>query len=286
MITGFNTDVEHDGIVYHVQTEDKGLASPLILTLVYTGGTILASKRATYEDLIAEGFDEKLLVERLNRQHKLVCAAIRTGRIEDLKRMTERDAAERAAKRATATKPKVEPDIQPSDGAFADTKVSKTITPRAAMPKETAPVPVALPIIAAPSRERESMARKTASSPPLPSSGAQNNIADFARAETTKHDLQLSLLEEKEFHGGEDVTLGVRVYRGTNGNEAVPAAEIAIKILGSTFRPLLFSAKTNSQGIATVHAQLPHFTSGRAAILVRATLKGCEAELRRIIYQG
>ena len=58
MITGFNTDVEHDGVVYHVQTEDKGLDSPLILSLVYSGGAILASKRSPYEDLIAAGFDE------------------------------------------------------------------------------------------------------------------------------------------------------------------------------------------------------------------------------------
>ena len=56
VITGFNTDIEHDGVVYHVQTEDKGLDSPIILSLVYAGGTILASKRSPYEDLIAAGF--------------------------------------------------------------------------------------------------------------------------------------------------------------------------------------------------------------------------------------
>ena len=61
MLTGFNTDVEHDGVIYHVQTEDKGLDSPLILSLVYAGGAILASKRSPYEDLIAEGFDEAAL---------------------------------------------------------------------------------------------------------------------------------------------------------------------------------------------------------------------------------
>ena len=41
VITGFNTDIEHDGVIYHVQTEDKGLDSPIILSLVYAGGTIL-----------------------------------------------------------------------------------------------------------------------------------------------------------------------------------------------------------------------------------------------------
>ena len=61
MITGYNTDVEHDGVVYHVQTEDKGLGSPLILSLVYSGGAILASKRSRYEDLIATGFSDESL---------------------------------------------------------------------------------------------------------------------------------------------------------------------------------------------------------------------------------
>ena len=90
MITGYNTDVEHNGVVYHVQTEDKGLRTPVILSLVYTGGAILASKRSPYDDLIASGFEEKALVERLERQHKLICAAVHAGRIEELKRMGER----------------------------------------------------------------------------------------------------------------------------------------------------------------------------------------------------
>src|SRR5689334_10481894 len=101
MITGFNTDIEHDGVTYHVQTEDKGLDSPVILSLVYTGGTILASKRSPYEDLIAEGFSDEALAERLKRQHRLICAAIHSGRINDLKKMSGR------AKQAPAAK---EPD--------------------------------------------------------------------------------------------------------------------------------------------------------------------------------
>ena len=90
MITGFNTDIEHDGVTYHVQTEDKGLDAPIILSLVYSGGTILASKRSPYQDLIAEGFSDELLAERLKRQHRLICAAIHSGRIDDLKKMSGR----------------------------------------------------------------------------------------------------------------------------------------------------------------------------------------------------
>lgn len=95
MLTGFNTDVEYDGVVYHVQTEDKGLQTPIILSLVYTGGAILASKRAPYDDLIARGFDEDVLAQRLSRQHRLICAAVHAGRIEDLKRMRTRELAEK-----------------------------------------------------------------------------------------------------------------------------------------------------------------------------------------------
>jgi hypothetical protein len=92
VITGYNTDVEFDGVTYHVQTEDKGMQTPIILSLVYVGGAILASKRSPYNDLIASGFDKQVLTERLQRQHKLICAAVHAGRIAELKRMGERDA--------------------------------------------------------------------------------------------------------------------------------------------------------------------------------------------------
>ena len=67
------------------------------MSLVYQGGTILASKRSPYDDLIESGFDEAVLEERVQRQHKLICAAVRAGRIEDLKRMTMNQTAEKQA---------------------------------------------------------------------------------------------------------------------------------------------------------------------------------------------
>ena len=94
MITGYNTDVEYNGIVYHVQTEDKGLQTPEIVSLVFVKGAILARKRSEYGDLVMSGFDEDALAKRLQRQHKLICAAVHAGRIEDLKRMSERDSAQ------------------------------------------------------------------------------------------------------------------------------------------------------------------------------------------------
>ncbi len=37
MVTGFNTDVQHDGKIYHVQTEDKGVDNPLIEIVLPVG---------------------------------------------------------------------------------------------------------------------------------------------------------------------------------------------------------------------------------------------------------
>ena len=102
MITGFNTDIEYEGVTYHVQTEDKGMSRPIILSLVYDRGTILASKRSPYSDLLHSKFNEKLLAERLSKQHRLICAAIQAGRIEDLKKMSARDNAPPAAPAAPA----------------------------------------------------------------------------------------------------------------------------------------------------------------------------------------
>ncbi len=276
MITGFNTDVEHEGVVYHVQTEDKGLDTPLILSLVYTGGAILASKRARYDDLIAEGFDETVLAERLQRQHKLMCAAIRSGRLEELKQMSEREAATRAAaKKAVSTDTQPPPPL-PSP-AIKEAELPAA-SPRQKS-KETAKAPRASGKLAAHPKPK-----------PLPQSlrvASQEPVADFARAEAATSDaLRLNLIDEKNYRGGERINLRLRVERGTESREPAEGAEVIVKILGSTFRPLIFQARTNPEGIATISTQLPHFRSGRAAILIRATADGHEAELRRIIQQG
>jgi hypothetical protein len=82
MVTGFNTDVEHEGRVYHVQTEDKGTDNPIIETLVYRGGEILAARRSTYADLKASGWDETIIAGRIEEQHNQVIADVRAGRFE------------------------------------------------------------------------------------------------------------------------------------------------------------------------------------------------------------
>ena len=83
MITGFNTDVKHETKVFHVQTEDRGIANPVVESLVYVGGEILLSKKSPYKDLITgDRVDEKALREMMDLQHRRVIEAVRRGRLD------------------------------------------------------------------------------------------------------------------------------------------------------------------------------------------------------------
>ncbi len=82
MITGFNTDVRYRGTVYHVQTEDKGSANPLIETLIYKGGEILASRRLPYGNIIADHTDEAAITKLMEEQHKGMIQEVKRGRFD------------------------------------------------------------------------------------------------------------------------------------------------------------------------------------------------------------
>jgi len=302
VITGFNTDIECEGITYHVQTEDKGLATPLILSLVYDRGTILASKRSPYDDLLIGTFDEKALSERLQKQHKLICAAIRAGRVEDLKRMTMKESASRqkglvahkevksvVEKKETATLPtEVEIDKDeipvplilkkksPVEQPIFEEHPNKLVIP---MAEETV-WDIPLKILEEPAAELVEVIEEEMILP----AEAVEILTDFAKTESSDK-LKIELLNETAFKGGERKTLSLIVRRGAQ-ETGLSGVQILVKIIGSSFRPLIFHAKTDGSGAATVHLQLPHFRAGRAAILVRAISEGEETELRRIIRQG
>lgn len=296
VITGFNTDIEYEGVTYHVQTEDKGLDTPLILSLVYVGGAILASKRSPYDDLLASGFDEKVLTERLGRQHKLICAAIRAGRIEDLKKMSERGAAARDSIDPTEAAPSVArkspvKNRAPTSKAESDSGVSprkKASTEKDGLksdergsPKKAAKSQPAGSI----EKEAPAVSRTDAVEP----SGADLKAGRGAEvnAEGVPDGLYLNLLgEHREFRAGDVVTMRIHTSRSRDGRVPLAGASITLKVLGTTFRPIILPATTDKEGIAVVRTLLPRFTSGRAAILIRAVADGNEAELRRIIHQA
>jgi hypothetical protein len=82
MITGFNTDIEYNGQVYHVQTEDKGVDNPVIESLIYKGGEILGSRKLPYAKILTDGYDEKAIVKLMEEQHRNMIKEIRAGKFE------------------------------------------------------------------------------------------------------------------------------------------------------------------------------------------------------------
>ncbi|MCB1034305.1 MAG: hypothetical protein KDD47_10790 [Acidobacteria bacterium] len=104
MITGYNTDVPHRDVVFHVQTEDKGKSNPLIETLVYVGGRVLATRRSPYGELLEEGKGEKEIVSLMENQHRRVIAAIRAGKLD-----AKYDEAVNTGSRAVPVRPASDP---------------------------------------------------------------------------------------------------------------------------------------------------------------------------------
>lgn len=283
MITGFNTDIEHEGVIYHVQTEDKGLDTPIILSLVYAGGTILASKRSPYKDLIAEGFTDEALAERLKRQHRLICAAIHSGRIDDLKRMGGR------VKEAPVQEEMVPDEIIHEEPE----EVEASASPPVEEPFEI---------------EYWPMTQEWTPPPPAPppeefvvAEEQQFEFVDTPREEVVEEEepppeemvgevvlpdgLVITVLDDDEFYSGQRCTLRVLIGNRVSGDEKpLPNVVVSVKILGTTFRPLIYSLKTESDGVASLSTEIPQFTSGRAAVLIRAVTKDQAAELRRIIH--
>ncbi|MDQ3745615.1 MAG: hypothetical protein M3444_14650, partial [Acidobacteriota bacterium] len=333
------------GVTYHVQTEDKGLETPLILSLVYVGGAIIASKRTPYEDLLARGFDEKALTERLNRQHKLICAAIRAGRVAELKRMggpaqtekpgdaegrptSERGKTQRK-KKSDATQAAARPveagatveaadagatreevfeqveriveEVKPAGEAekSSDEEAAKSsddeiiilttlVDEIAALGGATSYQPPTFksqPIEPLPLHEEIPVAPKPAA-PPTPAP-PQTFEQPAPLPQESADELYLTLLDDEgDFRAGQLVMIKVHVGRGAYGQRAVVGAQVTVKVLGTTFRPLILASTTDGTGVAVVRALLPRFTSGRAAIIIRAVDGEDAAEMRRIIHQA
>ena len=296
MITGFNTDIEHDGVIYHVQTEDKGLDSPIILSLVYSGGTILASKRSPYADLIAEGFSDEALAERLKRQHRLICAAIHSGRIDDLKKMTGRAKGKQQEEVVeTSTAAIIEGDVaEQEDEHLAEVETAPPATVEEAfeieywpMTQEWTPPPPRSEfeqeeLIEA--GDEEQRYQPEAAGPPAEAEVVEEEI-ELVDEPALEDGLLIELLDDDEFYSGQRCTLRVLISNRTGGNERPLAnTAVSVKILGTTFRPLIYTLKTESDGVASLTTEIPQFTSGRAAVLVRAVAKDQAAELRKIIH--
>jgi hypothetical protein len=82
MVVGFNHNIRYKGELFHVQTEDSGLANPHIVTLLYLGGTILCSKKTSYADIIKADQLEQVVESIMKDQHKDMMRRLKGGEFD------------------------------------------------------------------------------------------------------------------------------------------------------------------------------------------------------------
>lgn len=276
MITGFNTDISYGGTTYHVQTEDKGSANPLILSLVYVRGTILAAKRTSYAKELENGLAEQQLQIMLEKQHRTILAVIKAGRIQELV--------------DKLNKSKSPEDIVESPKLAPSFPTSPPI-PFPQVPNISPKIPISQPAILNAEPRVESIigaqnsvledTYKDISQPLFAEFDLDKIIFDYLQTDAQEEKLEISIKGNKDFYSGESVLLQIEVSRG--GERALPNVPVIVKVLGTAFKPQVYSGRTGPDGVAIMPVALPQFTAGSAAIVIQSSSNLGEAEARHLI---
>jgi len=297
MITGFNTDVKHGDTVYHVQTEDKGVKNPLILSLIYVKGTILDAFRVRYQDFLASNrFSEALLQKILEFQHRQIVGAIKRGKYH--KGMVLEDYVEGdfvfsltpAVEPTTALKP--EPAAQPRPtpappGSLAQVEASEPVRPAIAPPAFDS-VPPPLPPMPARSNVtppdskpgRLSLSSLQVAEPDH--STSQGLLAVDISEVSGDQGIEICVEGAKDFVAGEQVDLQLYV-QSRQGRMRLENVQVVIKLIGTTFSPRLYAGKTDRFGCLRMNFSLPTFSGGSAALIVQVSTSIGNDEVKYLV---
>jgi hypothetical protein len=84
MITGANTNVQYGGKLFHLQTEDSGRRNPHVISHLYYGGTIVASEKTRYDELLDLESDslDKDVRALIEEQHKSMLTKLKHGEFD------------------------------------------------------------------------------------------------------------------------------------------------------------------------------------------------------------
>ncbi|HMG34640.1 MAG TPA: hypothetical protein VKM94_11935 [Blastocatellia bacterium] len=282
MITGFNTDVRHDGRVYHVQTEDRGREKAVLESLVYVGGTIVAKKSTPYSDQLAKGATEDMIAGLLKKQHQVIIAAIKAGRIEELIRHSLKQ--ERAKRQPQAAKSGQDPPAQVRPhAASGGNGAGHTTTPEVTQPPakrsrtEPAPAPEAS-TPRKPTSSSGSLRRGTTAGLNL-----DQVISDYLNRSSGQARLDVKVLTPDVFIAGKNVGLRVQV---THDFKPEPDAIVTVKVIGTAFKPQVFIGRAGGDGMASFSLNLPSFSAGTAAIVIEAQSGRGRGELKNLIRRA
>jgi hypothetical protein len=118
MVLGFNHNLMYKGEVFHVQTEDSGVANPHIITLLYRGGVIVSSKKTSYSDILKMDNLEVVVEELMKEQHKEMMRRLKAGDFD------EKAFSFNAQLIENYEIPTLAPEADPATELFSDTSLS------------------------------------------------------------------------------------------------------------------------------------------------------------------
>jgi hypothetical protein len=156
MVVGFNHNFRYKGEVFHIQTEDSGVRNPHIVTLLYQGGTILASKKTSYADIARVDNLDQVVEELMKEQHKDMLRCLKAGEFDEV---IERYQAGRTVK----------PQAEVGEPVKAE-ELAAGATARVRIESEPEPEPAAAPAKSAPPAAAEPKAAQPKVSPTVETS--------------------------------------------------------------------------------------------------------------------
>jgi hypothetical protein len=289
MITGYNTDVRHGEVVFHVQTEDKGTSNPLIESLVYVGGQVLASRRVSYAELLAEGKEEKEIVAFMDHQHRTMIAAIRHGKLDS--KLASLNIGKQTGQFASYETPA---PTRPATGPAPLPPMPLPVAPMPVAPMPVMPAPVAAPVVApvALSLEPgETLARTGIATPPprpaarpaAPERTLDQVILEYLTSEADQEQLVLLLEEERDLVLGHTATLVLRASSSKSG-QPIAGTQVSVRMISTVVEPkVLANGRTDDRGILTLGFDIPQVGRGTSALIINAVSNIGRAELKHLL---
>ena len=83
-MAGFNSKIEHKGVIFLVQTQDRGRPSNCVESLIYKSGKALAPRKTFYTQHLNSPDLQNTILEILEMQHNSILKAIAEGKFDSL----------------------------------------------------------------------------------------------------------------------------------------------------------------------------------------------------------
>ena len=254
MISGFNSDIVLDGVVYHIQTEDKGSQSAEIVTQVFREGAVVFTRRTPYPSTADPSNHASLLQGLVRSQHMKLLQFVRSGGLR------RKDLLEKVMSR----------DHEQASGSSTEDamgNVSQTVSPGMV---ESGPLPKEETRILGSGSLFVDLLHTVL---PSPIASREMPEAIQARADFPEYlqgeQCEIELLSSSALISGEIQPLRFRL-RSNRQHLPFQNAKISVKVYGTTIRPLCYSGRSDAEGLFSIDLIIPRHSTGSSWVEVIA----------------